>query len=73
MKTFRLAFLMSIFLSLLFTWLGLNLLNPQPNIYKSQLENSLYGSASGLSSAKQNLATAFVNAFVNCGYGTDKL
>ncbi|CDO53664.1 hypothetical protein DV451_001774 [Geotrichum candidum] len=53
----------------------LNLLDPKvpEDIYKSQLENSLYGSASGLSSAKQNLATAFVNAFVNCGYGTDKL
>lgn len=53
----------------------LNLLDPKvpEDIYKSQLENSMYGSANGLSSAKQNLATAFVNAFVNCGYGTDKL
>ena len=24
-------------------------------------------------SAKQNLASSFVNAFVNCGFGTDKL
>lgn len=53
----------------------LNLLDPKvpEDIYKSHLENSLYGSASTLNSAKQNLATAFVNAFINCGYGTDKL
>lgn len=54
----------------------LNLLDPKvpEDIYKSHLENSLFGSSSSsLTSAKQNLATAFVNAFVNCGYGSDKL
>lgn len=54
----------------------LNLLDPKvpEDIYKSHLENSSFGSSSSaLTSAKQNLATVFVNAFVNCGYGTDKL
>lgn len=54
----------------------LNLLEPKipEDIYKSHLENSSFGSSSSaMTSAKQNLATAFVNAFVNCGFGTDKL
>ena len=29
--------------------------------------------AAKVESARQNLASSFVNAFVNCGYGTDKL
>lgn len=61
-----------------FTYLAkeLNLLDPKvpEDIYKSHLENSSFGSSSSaLTSAKQNLATAFVNAFINCGYGSDKL
>jgi 26S proteasome regulatory subunit N1 len=61
-----------------FLYLGkeLNLLDPKvpEDIYKSHLEYSTLGSSSGiLDSAKQNLAAAFVNAFVNCGYGVDKL
>lgn len=33
---------------------------------------SLYTGA-GLDSARQNLAAAFVNGFLNCGFGTDKM
>lgn len=54
----------------------LNLLDPKEpeDIYKSHLDNSMLSEQSGLlESAKQNLAAAFVNAFVNCGYGSDKL
>lgn len=44
------------------------------DIYKSHLEpsKSVFG-APAVDSAKQNLASTFVNAFVNAGYGTDKL
>ncbi|ANB11794.1 proteasome regulatory particle base subunit RPN1 [Sugiyamaella lignohabitans] len=61
-----------------FLYLGkeLNLLDPKTpeDIYKSHLEHSTLGTSTGiLDSAKQNLAAAFVNAFVNCGYGADKL
>jgi 26S proteasome regulatory subunit N1 len=43
------------------------------DIYKSHLEStkSVFGAA--VDSAKQNLASTFVNAFVNAGYGNDKL
>ncbi|KAG7829106.1 hypothetical protein KL920_002899 [Ogataea angusta] len=53
----------------------LNLLKPKvpDDIYKTHLENSLFGHSSRLESAKQNLAAAFVNAFVNAGYGSEKL
>lgn len=54
----------------------LNLLDPKvpEDIYKSHLEQSRLGGNPGvLDSAKQNLASSFVNAFINCGYGTDKL
>lgn len=55
----------------------LNLLDPRvpEDIYKSHLENAKFGlgSSGSIDSAKQNLAAAFVNAFVNLGYGTDKL
>lgn len=44
------------------------------DIYKSHLEptKSVFG-APAIDSAKQNLAATFVNAFVNAGYGNDKL
>lgn len=54
----------------------LNLEEPKvpEDIYKSHLEYSRSGVGNVvLDSAKQNLAAAFVNAFVNCGYGKDKL
>lgn len=54
----------------------LNLLDPKvpEDVYKSHLENSRFGSAFGsVDSAKQNLAASFVNAFLNLGYGSDKL
>lgn len=55
----------------------LNLLDPKvpEDIYKSHLENAKYGlgTSGSIDSAKQNLAAAFVNAFINLGHGTDKL
>lgn len=62
-----------------FTYLvkELNLLDPKvpEDIYKSNLENTKFGlgNSGSIDSAKQNLAAAFVNAFVNLGFGTDKL
>ncbi|CDK26628.1 unnamed protein product [Kuraishia capsulata CBS 1993] len=52
----------------------LNLLQPKlpEDIYKSHLENSTLA-APRLESAKQNLASAFVNAFANAGYRNEKL
>ncbi|GAA5942710.1 proteasome regulatory particle base subunit RPN1 [Sporobolomyces koalae] len=41
------------------------------DIYKSNLENSR--STATVDSARQNLAGTFVNAFVNAGFGNDKL
>ncbi|RKO89788.1 armadillo-type protein [Blyttiomyces helicus] len=44
------------------------------DIYKSHLENIRPGFSGGnVDSARQNLASTFVNAFVNAGFGTDKL
>lgn len=44
------------------------------DIYKSHLENVRAGMGGGnVDSARQNLASTFVNAFVNIGFGTDKL
>ncbi|CAJ0635903.1 4917_t:CDS:10 [Entrophospora sp. SA101] len=44
------------------------------DIYKSHLENIRPGYTSGnVDSARQNLASTFVNAFVNAGFCTDKL
>ncbi|ORY78183.1 26S proteasome regulatory subunit rpn1 [Protomyces lactucae-debilis] len=44
------------------------------DIYKSHLEPTKSVFAAGsVDSAKQNLASTFVNAFVNAGYGSDKL
>lgn len=55
----------------------LNLLDPKvpEDIYKSHLENAKYGlgTSGSIDSAKQNLAAAFVNSFINLGHGTDKL
>ncbi|KAK6455502.1 putative proteasome non-ATPase subunit [Scheffersomyces xylosifermentans] len=55
----------------------LNLLDPKvpEDIYKSHLENAKFGlgTSGSIDSAKQNLAAAFVNTFINLGYGTDKL
>lgn len=52
----------------------LNILEPKKpeDIYKTHLEHSRSG-ASNVDSAKQNLASTFVNAFVNVGFGNDKL
>ncbi|KAJ2504729.1 proteasome regulatory particle base subunit, partial [Coemansia sp. RSA 2052] len=52
----------------------LELLEPKSpeDIYKSHLENGSGGDVA-LDSARHNLASTFVNAFVNAGYGTDKL
>ncbi|GAA5945230.1 hypothetical protein JCM1841_004979, partial [Sporobolomyces salmonicolor] len=41
------------------------------DIYKSHMENTR--SAATVDSARQNLAGTFVNAFVNAGFGNDKL
>ncbi|KAJ3309947.1 proteasome regulatory particle base subunit [Boothiomyces sp. JEL0838] len=43
------------------------------DIYKTHLENTRPGLAATVDSAKQNLASTFVNAFLNCGFGADKL
>jgi len=54
----------------------LNLLDPKvpEDIYKSHLEDLKYSYGPGsIDSAKQNLAASFVNAFINLGYGSDKL
>ncbi|OQV06886.1 Proteasome/cyclosome repeat-containing protein [Cladophialophora immunda] len=52
----------------------LNILEPKvpEDIYKTHLESGR-GSSAAADSAKHNLASAFVNAFVNAGFGTDKL
>ncbi|ODQ77118.1 hypothetical protein BABINDRAFT_104969 [Babjeviella inositovora NRRL Y-12698] len=54
----------------------LNLLDPKvpEDVYKSHLESTKFGIGSGsVDSAKQNLAASFVNAFINMGFGSDKL
>jgi hypothetical protein len=43
------------------------------DIYKSHLVEGRTPSGAATDSARQNLATTFVNAFVNAGYGHDKL
>ena len=52
----------------------LNILDPRmpEDIYKTHLENNR-GGGSAADSAKHNLASAFVNAFVNAGFGSDKM
>jgi len=42
------------------------------DIYKTHLENSRLGN-SNVDSARMNLASSYVNGFVNCGFGSDKL
>ncbi|RUS22881.1 armadillo-type protein [Endogone sp. FLAS-F59071] len=54
----------------------LDVLEPKTpeDIYKSHLENIRPGfTAATVDSARQNLASTFVNAFVNAGFGSDKL
>jgi 26S proteasome regulatory subunit N1 len=52
----------------------LNILDPKmpEDIYKTHLEN-IRGGGTSADSAKHNLASAFVNAFVNAGFGDDKM
>ena len=53
----------------------LNVLDPKvpEDIYKSHLESSRTAGLTNTDSARHNLASAFVNAFVNAGFGEDKL
>ncbi|KAF9041306.1 armadillo-type protein [Panaeolus papilionaceus] len=53
----------------------LGVLDPKSleDVYKSHLENTRPGISSNVDSARGNLAGTFVNAFVNAGYGNDKL
>ncbi|KAK9315090.1 armadillo-type protein [Lipomyces starkeyi] len=54
----------------------LNIMDPKvpEDIYKSHLEHTRGGPDAGqVDSAKQNLASSFVNSFVNAGFGKDKL
>ncbi|KAJ3122184.1 proteasome regulatory particle base subunit [Nowakowskiella sp. JEL0407] len=53
----------------------LDVLEPKApeDIYKSHLENVRGGGSSNVDSARQNLASTFVNAFVNAGFRGDKL
>lgn len=53
----------------------LDVLDPKTpeDIYKSHLLDSRSSSSSNVDSARANLAKTFVNAFVNMGFGSDKL
>lgn len=53
----------------------LNILDPKSteDIYKSHLESNRVAGLTNLDSARHNLAAAFVNAFVNAGFGNDKM
>jgi len=53
----------------------LNILDPKTpeDIYKTHLESSRTANLTNNDSARHNLASAFVNAFVNAGFGNDKL
>lgn len=53
----------------------LNILDPKSteDIYKSHLESSRVAGMTNLDSARHNLASGFVNAFVNAGFGNDKM
>ncbi|ORY54156.1 armadillo-type protein [Leucosporidium creatinivorum] len=53
----------------------LNVTEPKSleDIYKSHLESGRSGAPANVDSARQNLAGTFVNAFVNAGFGNDKL
>ncbi|KAF2968405.1 hypothetical protein GQX73_g5156 [Xylaria multiplex] len=69
--------LSNIKLSEYFKTLGkeLNILEPKTteDIYKSHLESSRVAGMTNLDSARHNLAAGFVNAFVNAGFGNDKM
>lgn len=43
------------------------------DIYKTHLNESRAGFSANVDSARQNLASTFVNSFVNAGFGQDKL
>jgi 26S proteasome regulatory subunit N1 len=53
----------------------LNILDPKmpEDIYKTHLESSRGSGLTNVDSARHNLASAFVNAFANAGFGNDKL
>ncbi|KAF2199897.1 26S proteasome regulatory complex, non-ATPase subcomplex, Rpn1 subunit [Delitschia confertaspora ATCC 74209] len=53
----------------------LNILDPKTpeDIYKSHLESSRTAHLTNTDSARHNLASAFVNGFVNAGFSKDKL
>lgn len=53
----------------------LNILEPKmpDDIYKSHLESSRTAGLTNVDSARHNLASAFVNAFANAGFGNDKM
>ncbi len=53
----------------------LNILDPKSteDIYKSHLESSRVAGLTNVDSARHNLASAFVNAFTNAGFGNDKM
>jgi 26S proteasome regulatory subunit N1 len=53
----------------------LNILDPKTpdDIYKTHLESSRTAGNTNMDSAKHNLTSSFVNAFVNAGFGKDKL
>lgn len=53
----------------------LDILEPKmpEDIYKSHLESSRTAGLTNVDSARHNLASAFVNAFTNAGFGNDKM
>ena len=53
----------------------LNILDPKmpEDIYKSHLESTRTAGMTNVDSARHNLASAFVNAFTNAGFGNDKM
>lgn len=53
----------------------LNILDPKSteDIYKSHLESTRVAGLTNTTSAAHNLAAGFVNAFVNAGFGNDKM
>lgn len=53
----------------------LNILEPKmpEDIYKSHLESARTAGLTNVDSARHNLASAFVNAFTNAGFGNDKM
>lgn len=53
----------------------LNILEPKmpEDIYKSHLESGRMAGLTNIDSARHNLASAFVNGFINAGFGQDKM